>query len=47
MEIDVKNPFGRSLNKLDSLMLGFELTNHDLGYLFCGSVEKDLVVQFK
>ena len=30
-----------------SLLLGFELTNHVLGYLSGGSLEKDSVVQFK
>ena len=47
MEIDVENPFGGSLKKHASMMLGFELTNHVLGYSSCGSLEKDSVVQFK
>ena len=44
---DTENPFGRSLNKHASLLLGFELANHILGYLSGGSLEKDSVVQFK
>ena len=44
---DAENPFGESLNKHASLLLGFELVNHVLGYLSGGSLEKDSVVQFK
>ena len=44
---DAENPFGGSLNKHASLLLGFELANHVLGYLSGGSIQKDLVVQFK
>ena len=44
---DAENPFGGSLNKHASLLLGFELANHVLGYLSGGSLEKDSVVQFK
>ena len=44
---DAENPFGASLNKHASLLLGFELANHVLGYLSGGSLEKDSVVQFK
>ena len=44
---DVENPFGGSLNKHASLLLGFELAKHVLGYLSGGSLEKDSVVQFK
>ena len=44
---DAENPFGGSLNKHASLLLGFELANHVLGYLSRGSLEKDSVVQFK
>ena len=44
---DAENPFGGSLNKHASLLLGFELVNHVLGYLSSGSLEKDSVVQFK
>ena len=44
---DAEDPFGRSLNKHASLLLGFELVNHVLGYLSDGSLEKDLVVQFE
>ena len=44
---DAKNPFGGSLNKHASLLLGFELTNHVSGYLSGGSLGKDSVVQFK
>ena len=38
---DAENPFGGSLNKHASLLLGFELANHVLGYLSGGSLEKD------
>ena len=41
---DAENPFGGSLNKHASLLLGFEVTNHVLGCLSGGSLEKDLVV---
>ena len=34
---DAENPFGGSLNKHASLLLGFELANHVLGYLSGGS----------
>ena len=44
---DADNPFGGNLNKHASLLLGFELANHVLGYLSGGSLEKDSVVQFK
>ena len=44
---NAKNPFGRSLTKHASLLLGFELANHVLGYFVGGSPEKDSVVQFK
>ena len=44
---DAENPFGGSLSKHASLLLGFELANHVLGYLSGGSLEKDSVVQFK
>ena len=44
---DAENPFGGSLNKHASLLLGFELANHVLGYLSEGPLEKDSVVQFK
>ena len=45
---DAENPFGASLNKHASLLLGFELANHVLGYLSGGSLdEKDSVVQFE
>ena len=44
---DAENPFGGCLNKHASLLLGFELANHVLGYLSGGSLEKDSVVQFK
>ena len=45
---DAGNPFGGSLNKHASWLLGFELAaNHVLGYLSGGSLEKDSVVQFK
>ena len=43
---DAENPFGGSLNKHAYLLLGSELVNHVLGYLFGGSVQKDSVVQF-
>ena len=38
---DAENPFGASLNKHASLLLGFELANHVLGYLSGRSPEKD------
>ena len=38
---DAENPFGGSLNKHASLLLGFELVNHVLGCLSGGSPEKD------
>ena len=41
-----ENLFGGSLSKHASLLFGFELVNHVLGYLSSGSLEKDLVVQF-
>ena len=45
---DAENPFGGSLNKHASLLLGFELVNHVLGYLSGGSLDKkDSVVEFK
>ena len=44
---DAENPFGWSLNKHASLLLGFELENHVLSYLSGGSLEKDSAVQFK
>ena len=44
---DAENPFGGSLNKHASLLLGFELGNHILGYLSGGSLEEDSAVQFK
>ena len=44
---EAENPFGGSLNKHASLVLRFELVNHVLVYLSGGSLEKDLVVQFK
>ena len=44
---DAENPFGGSLNKHVSLLLGFELANHVLGYLSGGSIEKDSIVQNK
>ena len=44
---DAENHFGGSVNKHASLLLGFELANHGLGYLFGGSLQKDLIVQFK
>ena len=44
---DAENPFGASLNKHASLLLGFELANHVLGYLSGGSLEKDSLAQFK
>ena len=44
---DAENLFGGSLNKHASLLLGFELENHVLGYLSGGSLEKDSAVQFK
>ena len=37
---DAENPFGGSLNKHASLLMGFELANHVLGYLSGGSLEK-------
>ena len=37
---DAENPFGGSLNKHASLLLGFKLANHVLGYLSGGSLEK-------
>ena len=42
-----ENPFRKGLNKHASLLLGFELGNHVLGYLSGGSYEKDSPVQFK
>ena len=44
---DVENPFGGSLNKHASLLLGFEQENHAMGYLSGGSLKKDSAVQFK
>ena len=44
---DAENPFGGSLNKHASWLLGFELANHVLGYLSGGFLEKDSVAQFK
>ena len=45
---DVENDCRGSLNKSASLLLGFELANHVLGYLSGGSLdEKDSVVQFE
>ena len=44
---DAENPFGGSLNKHASLLLGFELESHALGCLSGGSLQKDSVVQFK
>ena len=39
--------WGECLNKHESLLLGFKLANHILGYLSGGYIEKDSVVQFK
>ena len=44
---DTENPFGEGLKIHASLLLGFEIANHLLGYLSGGSMEKDSVVQFK
>ena len=44
---NAESPFGGSLNKHASLLLGFELANHVLSYFSRGSLEKDSVVQFK
>ena len=44
---DAENPFGGSLNKHASLLLGIKLANHVLGYLSGEFLEKDSVAQFK
>ena len=43
---DAYNHFGGSLSKHASLVLGFELANHVLGYLSGGSLEKDWLSNF-
>ena len=41
----IKN-VSKTLNKLASLLLGYKIANHVLGYISGGSLEKESVVQF-